>query len=73
MKLRISSLVVLVLTLLSTVRVFAQDRDINVDVDLNRGGGAAWYNNYWIWIVGGAVFVLLLVALLRGRGGRGDA
>ncbi len=73
MRLRASSLLTTLLVLLASVQGFAQDRDINVDVDLNRGGGGAWYNNYWIWIVGGAVFVLLLVALLRGRGGRRDA
>lgn len=27
-----------------------------------------WYLQPWVWIVGGAVFVLLLVALLRGGG-----
>ena len=26
-----------------------------------------WYAQPWVWIVGGAVFLLLLVALLRGN------
>ncbi len=26
-----------------------------------------WYTQPWVWIVGGAVFILLLVALLRGN------
>ena len=55
--------------------LLAQDgaRDLNVDVDIDKGGGGAFYTQPWVWIVGGAVFILLLVALMRGRGGRGDA
>lgn len=43
---------------------WAQDQglDIDVDVDGNKGG---WYENPIIWVIGGAVFILLLVALLR--------
>jgi hypothetical protein len=29
-----------------------------------------WYTAPWVWVVGAAVFVLLLVALLNNRGGR---
>jgi len=29
-----------------------------------------WYTNPWIWVVGAAVFILLLIALLRGGSGR---
>lgn len=31
----------------------------------------SWYAQPWVWIVGGAIFILLLVALARG-GGRND-
>ena len=31
-----------------------------------------WYAQPWVWIVGGAVFILLLVALVRG-GKSGDS
>lgn len=31
----------------------------------------AWYQSPWVWVVGAAVFILLLVALTRG-GGRKD-
>lgn len=44
---------------------WAQDGGgLDVDVDLDKGGD--WYANPIVWIVGGAVFVLLLVALMRG-------
>ena len=31
-----------------------------------------WYTSPWIWVVGAAVFILLLVALLRGRSDGGS-
>ena len=31
-------------------------------------GGSTWYTSPWVWIVGAAVFILLLVALLSNRG-----
>ena len=43
----------------------AQDK-ANVDINVNKGG-SAWYTQPWVWIVGGAIFILLLVALLRGN------
>lgn len=30
--------------------------------------GSNWYTSPWVWIVGAAVFILLLVALLSNRG-----
>lgn len=46
----------------------AQDK---VDVDINASEGG-WYTSPWVWVVGAAVFILLLVALVRG-GNRSDA
>jgi hypothetical protein len=42
----------------------------DVKVDINKGSGDNWYAQPWVWIVGVAVFILLLVALLRGGGRR---
>ena len=78
-----AKLTVLFLSLLTTVMAFAQEgggsggsggggTDINVDID-HGGGGGNWYAQPWIWIVGAAVFILLLVALLRGNNTRTDA
>ena len=36
------------------------------DVDLTVSGDDTWYTKPWVWIVGAAVFILLLVALLSG-------
>ena len=47
-----------------SVVAFAQDK--GVDVDINVKKESAWYQNPIVWVIGGAVFILLLVALLRG-------
>ncbi len=52
---------------------FAQEKSADVKVDINTDKGNNWYAQPWVWIVGGAVFVLLLVALLRGGRERADA
>lgn len=56
--------------------LFAQtDRKVDVDVDINTpgGGGAAWYGNWWIWAIGIAVFLIIIVALTNRGGGRSEA
>lgn len=60
---RISALLLMVFM---TTITWAQDKGIDIDVDLDKGGGD-WYNHPVAWIVGGAVFILLLVALLKGN------
>lgn len=52
------------------IALLAQDgdaKDINVNINTK---GDAWYASPWVWVVGAAVFILLLVALTRG--GRRD-
>ncbi|GAA4728339.1 hypothetical protein [Flavisolibacter ginsenosidimutans] len=54
----------LVLAALVNAAAFAQDGGTtNVDVNV-KGGGFPW-----LWVIGGLVFVILLVALLSGSGG----
>lgn len=36
-----------------------------LDVDINVGEKNVWYQQTWVWVVGGAVFILLLAAILR--------
>ena len=44
--------------------LFAQDKGLDVDINVKKE--SAWYQNPVVWVIGGAVFILLLVALLRG-------
>ena len=46
----------------------AQDKSADVKVDITTDKGGNWYTQPWVWVVGAAVFILLLVALLRGGG-----
>jgi hypothetical protein len=53
---------------LFTLQALAQT-DKKVDVDINVGkNNSNWYQQPWVWVVGGAVFIFILVALLSGRG-----
>jgi len=63
--LRLIRLIALFLSILTSTVVWAQDKGLDIDVDVDKGGDN-WYNNPILWIIGGAVFILLLVALLRG-------
>ncbi|MEP6617379.1 MAG: hypothetical protein ABJA57_12400 [Ginsengibacter sp.] len=58
------------LLLLSFIQtaVLAQDGGgtSKVDISVNKSSDT-WYTQPWVWIVGGAVFLLLLVALMRGN------
>ncbi len=48
------------------VSLFALAQDgkaLDVDIDVDKGGD--WYLQPWVWVVGGAIFILLLVAMLR--------
>jgi hypothetical protein len=59
----------IMLTLYSSILLLAQETK-KVDIDVNTKGDN-WYASPWVWIVGVAVFILLLVALTRG-GRRAD-
>lgn len=40
----------------------------NTRIDMSEGG--EWYTSPWVWVIGAAVFILLLIALLRGGGNK---
>ena len=62
-----------VLTALVSVIAFAQEKKAEIDVNVNKGGSDGnWYASPWVWVVGAAIFILLLVALTRGSGRRAD-
>ena len=47
-----------------SVLTFAQDKGLDVDINVKKEN--EWYQNPVVWVIGVAVFILLLVALLRG-------
>jgi hypothetical protein len=45
----------------------AQDTK-KLDIDINtKSEDSGFFMQPWVWVVGGAVFILLLIALLRGN------
>lgn len=50
------------LAMTASFATYAQDGGLNIDVNI---GEPEWYQQTWVWVVGAAVFVLILVAILR--------
>lgn len=68
-----NKITVSILATLWSIISFEQEKGAEVNVDINKdGGGGHWYASPWIWVVGAAIFILLLVALSRGSGSRAD-
>lgn len=40
----------------------AQEKGLNIEIGVEK---KEWYEQPWAWVVGAAVFILLLVAILR--------
>lgn len=51
-----------ILGALISLQIFAQDGGLDIDIDL---GKPEWYEQPWVWVVGAAAFILILVAILR--------
>jgi hypothetical protein len=56
--------------ILSTIQTFAQSVPEKVEVDVNTGGDAVWYGQPWVWVVGVAVFIVIIVAITRNNSSR---
>ena len=61
-----TAIAVLLLTSLVSINSIAQDKKVDIDINTKSDDGN-FFMKPWVWIVAGAVFILLLVALLRGR------
>ena len=53
-----------VMAAIASMLAFAQEKSADIDVNLNKDSGGGW-GAPWMWVVGAAVFILLLVALMR--------
>jgi len=62
----VSKIVLLIAAMLWHIAAFAQEKSMDINVDINDGNNTNWYSNPWAWIIGAAVFILLLVAIVRG-------
>ena len=57
--------------LITLILISLQNSGQGVEVTIKKDN-SDWYTQPWVWVVGGAVFILLLVALLRRGGGKKD-
>ena len=58
------------LTLMTNFYLYAQDKSTDIKVDINKDTPNNWYASPWVWVVGAAVFIILLVALTSGGSSR---
>ena len=55
-----------ILVLCTNISAFAQDVPKKVDININTdSGGTVWYGQPWIWAIGIAIFILILVIITR--------
>ena len=52
--------------LFMSIVAFSQEGGAGADIDISIKKESEWYTQPWVWVIGAAVFILLLVALLRG-------
>jgi hypothetical protein len=46
--------------------IWSQEKSVDVNLNVDKGG-SNWYAEPWILIVGAAVFIIVIVALMRGN------
>ena len=55
------------LTVVANLVLLAQEKSTDINVDINKNSGSTnWYASPWVWVIGAAVFIILLVALTSG-------
>lgn len=59
------AVVLLMVSFFTCVKTFAQSVPEKVDVDINTGGGSVWYGQPWVWAIGIAIFIVIIVAITR--------
>jgi len=41
--------------------------DVDVDIHTGRSDSPVWYTQWWMWAIGLGVFLIIVIALTRGR------
>ena len=49
--------------------IWAQEKDVDVSLNIDKGTTTTteWYSEPWMWVVGGAVFLIIVIALVSGK------
>ncbi|MGN6616027.1 MAG: hypothetical protein ACTHJ5_02515 [Ilyomonas sp.] len=66
------SLLAICILMLSQIAIFAQEDGgtKTVVTKTTHSESTTWYMQPWAWVVGGIILILILIALLSGRGNR---
>ena len=57
-----------VMAAFTSLILFAQEKSADVDININKDSGeGSFWGSPVMWIIGAAVFIILLVAVSRGR------
>ncbi len=64
------TLQLMIASLLFSFYSIAQDKKVDININTKSDNGGGFFMQPWVWVVGGAVFILLLVALLRNNRSR---
>jgi hypothetical protein len=56
----------LLMATIVSLSCLAQEKSADVDINVNKGDGGSFWGSPWVWVIGAAVFILLLAAILRG-------
>jgi hypothetical protein len=62
------ALMLFLVTIVNAI-VWAQDSSVTASTQTTTITEKTWYAEPWVWIVGGAVLILIIVALTRGNNG----
>jgi hypothetical protein len=54
----------LIIVILCSFESWAKEKGATMDITINKED-SLWYYLPWIWVIGGAIFILLLVAMIR--------
>jgi hypothetical protein len=58
-----AAVLLFIITLVARAQeALAQDKDININI--NAETDTAWYNLWWVWVIAGALFIIILVAIV---------
>ncbi len=71
---KIKKLITLAFLLLYVTTVtFAQDRDVDINNVKKETPASDWYQQPWVWGVGSAAFLLLLLAIFKNGGKKSNS
>ena len=45
---------------------WAQEKKVDIELDVDKET-TTWYTQPWMWAIGAAVFIIIIVALMRGK------